>query len=85
MKNTNKYFKEFLNAKGGTFNGFKLDPEFHASYSKENAIYTTRSDDIAEVHTPFGVYDVNADGIWCYFLNDHPTKKVVFNKSVYFI
>ena len=85
MKTTNKYFEEFLNAKGGTFNGFKLDPEFHTIYKKENAFFTTRSNDVAEVYTPFGIFDVNADGIWCYFFNDFPTKKVYFNRSVYFI
>ena len=85
MKNTNKYFKEFLNAKEGVFNGFKLDPEFHASYSKENVIYIARADDNAEVSTPFGVYEAHEDGVRCYFLNDHPTKRVMFNRSVYFL
>lgn len=85
MKNTNKYFEEFLSAKEGTFNGFRLDPEFHENYSKENAIYTARADDCADVHTPFGTFHAAEDGMICYFLNDHPTKKVLFNRSAYFL
>lgn len=80
-----KNFDKFLKAQKGAFNGFEFPELFHQKYDKTNAVYVAQSDDCAEVETPFGKFHTGADDVTCYFLSKNPTKKVMFNRSVYFI
>lgn len=80
-----KNFDKFLKAKNGAFDGFEFPELFHQKYDKTKAVYVAQSDDCAEVKTPFGKFHIGADDVTCYFLSKKPTKKVMFNRSVYFI
>lgn len=81
----NEAFENFKNAEEGRFNGFEMSEIFHHHYDKSKAIYIGESDDCSDVETPFGKFHTGADGVMAYFFNEHPTKRVDFNRSVYFI
>lgn len=78
-------FEKFMTAENGDFDGFAFVNLFHEHFDKRNAIYTTESDDEANVITPFGTFHAGADGVTAYFFSEQPKKVVYFNKSVYFI
>lgn len=78
-------FEKFMTAENGDFDGFKFVKLFHEHFDKRNAIYTTESDDEANVKTPFGTFHAGADGVTAYFFSEQPKKVVTFNRSVYFI
>lgn len=78
-------FEKFNSEGKGCFNGFEMAGIFHHHYDKSKAIYVGVSDDCADVETPFGTFHTGADGVWAYFFSEHPTKRVDFNRSVYFI
>lgn len=78
-------FEKFMTAENGDFDGFAFVNLFHEHFDKRNAIYTTESDDEANVITPFGTFHAGADGVTAYFFSEQPKKVVYFNRSVYFI
>lgn len=78
-------FEKFMTAENGDFDGFEFVKLFHEHFDKRNAIYTTESDDEANVITPFGTFHAGADGVTAYFFSEQPKKVVTFNRSVYFI
>lgn len=78
-------FAEFMNAKEGDFDGFRFVKVFHEHFNKDNAIYSDYADDSAAVETPFGNFNAGEDGIKAYFFSEQPTKRVLFNRSTYFI
>lgn len=78
-------FEKFMTAENGDFDGFAFVNLFHEHFDKRNAIYTTESDDEANVITPFGTFHAGADGVTAYFFSEQPKKVVCFNRSVYFI
>lgn len=78
-------FEKFMTAESGDFDGFAFVNLFHEHFDKRNAIYTTESDDEANVITPFGTFHAGADGVTAYFFSEQPKKVVYFNRSVYFI
>ncbi len=81
----NEAFEKFKNAEEGYFNGFEMAGIFHRHYDKSKAVYSGEADDCATVETPFGTFHTGADGVIAYFFSEHPTKRVDFNRSVYFI
>lgn len=78
-------FEKFCKAENGYFNGFEFSELFHRHYNKAYALYTGKSNDIAEVSTPFGAFHVGNDNITVYFFSKEPKKWVSFNRSVYAI
>lgn len=80
-----KAFENFENATSGSFNGFDFVELFHQKWNKINAVHVCVADDTATAITPFGTFKVAEDGMTCYFMTTLPTKKVVFNRSVYFV
>lgn len=79
-----KHYKDFKESNSGIFNGFDFVNLFHRDYKKENAIAILESDDVASVVFNGKKYNVGMDGITVYFMNEKPTKRVDFNRSVYF-
>ena len=78
-------FAEFMNAKEGYWSGFDFAGIFHEHFKKTDAIYVCEADDAATAKTPFGDFSTSADGVTAYFFSEKPTKRVEFNRSVYFI
>lgn len=78
-------FNDFMAADSGVFDGFAFVDLFHHVFKKTDAIYTAVADDCADVVGPNGkTYHTGADGVTVYFMTENPTKRVDFNRSVYF-
>lgn len=79
-----KAFEAFLNATEGDFNGFEFAQKFHEHFNKLDAIFTAEANDSAIILTPFGEFKADEDGQTAYFFSEKPTKRVLFNRSIYF-
>lgn len=79
-----EYYKDFIESNSGIFNGFDFINLFHRDYKKENAIAILTADDAANVDFNGKKYHVGIDGATVYFMMGKPTKRVDFNRSVYF-
>lgn len=79
-----EYYKDFIESNSGIFNGFDFINLFHRDYKKENAIAILTADDAANVVFNGKKYHVGIDGATVYFMMGKPTKRVDFNRSVYF-
>ena len=77
-------FNDFKESNSGIFNGFDFVNLFHRDFKKENAIEVLTADDAANVVFNGKKYHVGIDDATVYFMNDKPTKRVDFNRSVYF-
>ena len=80
-----KAFDEFLNADSGIFDGFEFPTLFHDNFSYHDAIDIQFADENGDVKTYNGIYGGIRAGKKVYFLSEKPTKRVDFNRSVYFI
>ena len=79
-----EHYKDFQESNGGIFNGFDFVNLFHRDFRKENAIAILTADDAASVVYNGKKYHVGIDGATVYFMSEKPTKRVDFNRSVYF-
>lgn len=79
-----EYYSDFIESNGGIFNGFDFVNLFHRDFRKENAIAILTADDAANVVFNGIKYHVGIDGAIVYMMTDKPTKRVDFNRSVYF-
>lgn len=77
-------YSDFIESNSGIFNGFDFVHLFHRDFRKENAIAILTDDDSANVDFNGKKYHVGIDGATVYFMADKPTKRVDFNRSVYF-
>lgn len=79
-----KHYSDFIESNSGIFNGFDFIHLFHRDYKKENAIAILTADDAANVVFNGKKYHVGIDGATVYMMTKKPTKRVDFNRSVYF-
>lgn len=79
-----EHYKDFQESNSGIFNGFDFVNLFHRDFRKENAIAILTADDSANVIFNGKKYHVGIDDATVYFMNKKPTKRVDFNRSVYF-
>lgn len=79
-----EHYKDFKESNSGIFNGFDFVNLFHRDFRKENAIAVLTADDAANVVFNGIKYHVGIDGATVYMMTEKPTKKVDFNRSVYF-
>lgn len=79
-----EHYKAFKESNSGIFSGFDFVNLFHRDFRKENAIAILTADDAANVDFNGKKYHVGIDGATVYFMAENPTKRVDFNRSVYF-
>lgn len=79
-----EHYRDFKESNSGIFNGFDFVNLFHHDYRKENAIAILTADDAANVVFNGIKYHVGIDGATVYMMTEKPTKRVDFNRSVYF-
>lgn len=77
-------FDAFAKADCGIYNGFDFVGIFHKVFRKSDAVAVLESDDCADVDFNGKKYHVGIDGVTVYFMSKNPTKRVDFNRSVYF-